>query len=172
MAVSILSFRTYVSNLSGRRLGAFKAAAAKIGVTFDEYVSRIERGEKFCIDCREWRDRGLYCSDSTRWDGLSAKCIECQQARYDEGYECEDATDMARKGPVRSVPSNDKETARSMVNHEVAVGKRPNPNHLFCVKCGHKGSDKRHEYHHHMGYSSEHVFDVVPLCSTCHHEEH
>lgn len=169
MAVSSLSFRSYVANLSGRRLGAFKTAAVKLGITFEDYIGRIERGQKNCIDCRQWKDRGEFVADVSRWDGLASKCRECSSRRHQEYYEPVDALDMAAMGPPREAcRDGDKEHARHLINLEVRTLKRPNPNNLFCVKCGHFGGDLRHEYHHHMGYSAEHVYDVVPLCSACH----
>jgi hypothetical protein len=172
MAVSTLSFRSYISNLKGRKLGAFKVAAAKLGITFDDYVGRIERGEKCCIECRAWKDRGDFNPDSTRWDSLSARCRECSSKRSADNYEPIPIEDQSRHGPERKpCGDGDKQRARHLVNMDVASGKRPHPSELYCVKCGHKGGDKRHEYHHHMGYGSERVYDVVPLCCVCHHQE-
>jgi hypothetical protein len=60
--------------------------------------------------------------------------------------------------------------ARSAVNVEVRLGKRPHPNTLQCVDCHHvwKPGDPRHEYDHHLGYAPEHWLDVVPVCRKCH----
>jgi hypothetical protein len=46
---------------------------------------------------------------------------------------------------------------------------RPNPNDIPCVDCGHIGSDRRHEYDHHLGYAADHHGDVEAVCSRCHH---
>lgn len=172
MAVSSLSFRTYISNLSGRKLGAFKRAAAKIGISLNEYIDRLERGQKHCIDCRQWKDRGEFHPDKTRWDGTSAKCKACSSMRGIESHSPVDPSALKICGPERESPrGGDKIHARHLINLDVAKNRRPNPNDLYCAKCGHKGDDKRHEYHHHMGYSAEHAYDVVALCSICHSEE-
>jgi hypothetical protein len=76
-------------------------------------------------------------------------------------------------GPPRHDPRDgDKIQARHLINQDIKHGKRPDPDDLHCAHCGHKGPDRRHEYHHHMGYVARHHYDVIPLCSKCHHEEH
>jgi len=76
-----------------------------------------------------------------------------------------------RRGPHPAAPRDgDKEQARQRINVEVRTGKRPHPNNLSCVDCGHiwvKG-ERRHEYDHHLGYSSAHHYDVQPVCTLCH----
>lgn len=173
MAVSTLSFRKYLSTLSGRQLGAFKTAAAKIGVTLEEYTCKVESGLKWCIDCKRWKNRTAFKADKSRWDGCSAKCIECNSIRGKESHDVVALELMRPKGPARKpLIGDDRKRARRLVNVEVRTGRRPNPNDLHCVKCGHKGPDRRHEYHHHCGYAPERVFDVMPLCSKCHGREH
>lgn len=173
MAVSTLSFRVYVSQLSGRRLGAFKAAAAKLGITLDDYIGRVEAGQKCCLDCRTWKPRGDFGVDTSRWDATAAKCKSCVSVRWRDLHEFVPAEDLKKPGPPQSPLRDDEaERARGLINRDVAMDRRPSPNDLFCAKCGHKGGDRRHEYHHHMGYSAEHIYDVVALCSRCHHGEH
>lgn len=170
VAVSSLSFRAYVSKLTGRKLGAFKRAASLLGMAFDDYVGRIEAGEKNCIDCRQWKRRSSFNTDASRWDGLCSKCQSCSSSRGIASYEPVHFDDM-KFGPTRNIVGGS-DRARNFINEDVAKGRRPNPNDLHCALCGHKGSERRHEYHHHMGYTPEHVFDVVALCTTCHHGEH
>lgn len=171
MAFSTLSFRDFLSKLSGRKLGAFKTAAAKCGVPFDEYVSLIESGRKCCTDCRKWKDRGEFASDRSRWDELAAKCSACAGRRYNASHEMVSADEHAHSGPVAETPSGDKVHARRLIAMQVSRGHRPRADSLHCVRCGHKGDDRRHEYHHHMGYSEHHAFDVMPLCVDCHAKE-
>lgn len=171
--ISHLSIREYVAGLSGRRLGAFKTAAAKCGLTLDQYLRRIERGEKRCTDCEQWKSRDEFAVDRSRWDGLATKCAPCASERGKAGHECVPLEDLSVSGPPRlPISDGDKVRARQLVNMEVKRGRRPNPNSLFCALCGHLGDDRRHEYHHHMGYAAEHVFDVIALCSLCHANEH
>ena len=173
MPVSTVTFRKYISGLSGRRLGAFKASAAQIGISFEEYISLIESGKKCCTICKSWKCRSEFSRDKSRWDGLDAKCGDCRSELNKRGHTIVCAEEMRRFGPAQKpYIDNDKMQARYLVNKQVKNGHRPNPNDLHCALCGHKGDDKRHEYHHHMGYSEMHVYDVLSVCSTCHHGEH
>lgn len=74
-----------------------------------------------------------------------------------------------RPGPAPHPPRDgDKVQSRQRVNVEVREGRRPHPNDLPCVDCGHKGDDRRHEYDHHLGYAAEHHYHVQPVCTLCH----
>ena len=54
--------------------------------------------------------------------------------------------------------------AQSAVMVAVRAGRLPRPNTLQC----HYGPHTAQEYHHHLGYASEHLLDVVPACKSCH----
>lgn len=173
MAFSILSFRSFLSSLSGRRLGVYKTAAVKLGIDLETYIKNVEANRKSCIDCKQWKDRGEFATDLTRWDELASKCKACAKGRYQVAYPIPNPSSMGRPGVLPSpLPDGDKVAARQIVNIQVGNRSRPNPNDLCCVLCGHRGDDKRHEYHHHMGYAAGHVNNVLPLCTECHHREH
>jgi hypothetical protein len=79
--------------------------------------------------------------------------------------------DTGRPGPApKSARDGDREQARQRINVEVRTGRRPHPNTLACVDCGHiwQEGDRRHEYDHHLGYAAERHLDVEPVCTTCH----
>ena len=63
-------------------------------------------------------------------------------------------------------------TARHKTNYLVDCGILPDPDSVPCARCGHIGQDRRHEYHHHLGYTAEHRTDVVSLCAKCHRVFH
>lgn len=74
-------------------------------------------------------------------------------------------------GPKPYPPRDgDKKQARQRINVEVQWGRRPHPNTLACVDCGHVWSEgeRRHEYDHHKGYAAAHHYDVEPVCTLCH----
>lgn len=77
-----------------------------------------------------------------------------------------------RPGPApKAARDDDRVQARQRVNVEVRTGRRPHPNTLSCVDCGHVWAEgkRRHEYDHHLGYAAEHHLDVEPVCTRCHH---
>ncbi|WP_175974548.1 hypothetical protein [Burkholderia sp. BCC1047] len=76
-----------------------------------------------------------------------------------------------RPGPAATpARDGDKVQARQRVNVEVRTGRRPHPNDLPCVDCGHIYAigERRHEYDHHLGYAAEHHLDVQAVCTSCH----
>lgn len=63
--------------------------------------------------------------------------------------------------------------ARRQVNAEVRTGKRPHPNTVPCVDCGHTQEQgaRRHEYDHTAGYDDRaNWLTVESVCTTCHHQ--
>lgn len=165
-------FSKFILSQKGRQLGAFKRGAKLAGISFQEYIFRLDSGLKRCIRCREWISLDKFCEDNTRWDGWAAKCADCNNRLNRDRYIPIPFHAVKIPGPTRQ-PSrdDDKIQARSRVNKDVVCGLRPDPNALHCVLCGHKGTDRRHEYHHYMGYAAQHHFEVFPLCSKCHHDQ-
>ena len=144
--------------------GAIKTAAKKAGISVSEYIDKISNGLKKCTICKDWKDIDLFSTDRSRVDGKASRCNDCSKTLW----------------RLKSMHSNkrverrdgDKAQAKARINQDVSQGLRPNPNDLFCSLCGHKGNDLRHEYHHVCGYGKNHHYDVLPLCSKCHHKEH
>jgi len=137
---------------SGRALGAVKTAARKTGVDLDRYIERVAGGEKWCTGCGTWQARNAFVADRSRWDGVSASCLESKRGRP-----------RGRRDP-------DRELARRAVAVAVRFKKIPRPNELACVDCGHTWieGERRHEYDHYLGYDVKSHLDVQPVCTTCH----
>lgn len=144
--------------------GAIKVAAKKAGLSVEKYIEFISSGLKKCTICKEWKNIDDFSNDRSRADGHSSRCDNCSKALW----------------RIKSMNSNkrikrrdgDKEQAKARINQDIKAGLRPDPDTLFCSLCGHKGKDRRHEYHHIQGYSVMHHYDVLPLCSKCHHVYH
>lgn len=59
----------------GSAEGSRKAAARRIGVTVDFYEAMVSAGLKWCTACKQWHEHGAFGRDTTRSDGLSARCL-------------------------------------------------------------------------------------------------
>ncbi len=140
----------------GSLIGVMKQKAAQRGLTLEQYQAKLAAGFRWCCICQDWVEARFFDHDRTRADGLAGKCRPCSRTMPSQTFRLRD--------PV-------KERARGRVNVLVARRLIPSPNDLACSGCGHKGDDKRHEYHHHKGYEGEAAIDVIPLCTTCHAEE-
>jgi len=60
----------------GSFTGVQKIAAKKIGITYEDYLVKIE-SEKWCTTCKSWQPRTSFNIDKSRGDGLAAKCHNC-----------------------------------------------------------------------------------------------
>ncbi len=67
----------------------------------------------------------------------------------------------------RSLQHPEQRLARVKVNTAVHIGRLPRITTLFCF-C----SKPAQNYHHYLGYATEHHFDIVPLCISCHKDVH
>lgn len=153
----------------GSKLGIEKVAAKRSGVTLEEYRANITAGLKRCCGCKTWYPVERFYADSSRGDGISSSCRDCSSERGKRRY-----TQRPRQSRLgmRFVPvrSGDKLQARARVNRLVTLGLIPSPGALPCADCGHTGTDRRHEYDHHLGYDAEHHESVQAVCSRCHYE--
>lgn len=158
--------------MSGNRLGAEKRAAQMAGLTHEEYRAKRDTGEKRCTKCKQWKPASEFAADASRNDGLVPACRDCKAGHHKATFVPVAPENRAPMGPPRVARRDgDKLQARARINADVRMGQRPDPNTLHCVYCGHIGDDRRHEYHHHLGYAAEHHNDVLPACTTCHRRE-
>lgn len=151
--------------LKGRQLGAFKTAAAKIGVPFEEYQRLIGEGQKWCTACKDWHKEGDFNEDPTRWDGLSASCANSRRVVDPKPYR-----GGRPKGLLVETRDGDKAQARYRVNYLVATRQIPPANTVPCTDCGQVWQHglPRHEYDHFKGYGSENQLSVQSVCQPCH----
>ncbi len=153
-------------------LGARKSAAARQGISVDEYARRQAEGLKWCTQCKSWHALDAFGFDAHRSDGLTASCRASRhQATPRDRWRPNINPATGRPGPA-ALPSRDgdRAQARVAVNQDVKAGRIPRPDSLPCFDCGHvTGDGRRHEYDHHLGYGAEHHKAVQAVCSTCHH---
>ncbi len=58
----------------GSTEGALKTAAARVGVTVEEYKALQAQGLKWCMTCAAWRPVTAFGKDKSRGDGLKSTC--------------------------------------------------------------------------------------------------
>lgn len=154
----------------GRREGALKTAAKRLGLGLEEYLARLQSGLKWCGSCKADHPRDRFGRDATRGDGLDVQCLQSRRemspkkpARPKESY---------RRGWVANVRDGDRKQARRRVNYLVEQGRIRRPNDLPCCDCGHlwMHGEPRHEYDHHRGYDGASQLDVQPVCVKCHRQ--
>lgn len=150
------------ASIDRRHTGVLKTAAKRLGMSFDDYLARINAGDKWCTFGKHWAQKAIFPPDSHRPSGKAQACAPCLDIYHRQ------LPKKKRPAPKR-VPGQTR--AVHAVNHAICRGEIANPNTLACVHCGHAGQDRRHEYHHHNGYEFNHRLDVISLCSKCHKRE-
>ena len=153
--------------MGGTRSGAHKAAAARLGISLQEYSGRLQRGEKWCLRCPGWHPLSAFGKDSSRGDGFASACRDSRNQAGRKGYIAKPRPQPGRR--FVDARGGDKIQARRRVNFLVEAGLISSPNANPCNDCGHMGPGKRHEYDHFKGYAAEHHESVEAVCTTCHH---
>ena len=107
-------------------------------------------------------------------DGLSARCKECQ-AVYNVNYRATpEGKEVELRGSARYREKYpEKIAAHTAVTVAIRKGDVARAEDCLCNICASlMGEMPAKTYHHLLGYEHEHRLDVVPLCATCHSEEH
>lgn len=66
--------------MPGTREGRLKQAANQVGISLEEYLTRISEGQKHCYKCRTWQPLDGFHIDRSRRDVHAACCIACKKA--------------------------------------------------------------------------------------------
>ena len=147
---------------------------------------------KKCTKCLENKDIEKFGAQKRGLHGKRSTCKECtnkynkiyNEERWESdpsyrarkiGYSTEWAKNNPEKRAVIAKKRNliakennpEKIKARALVNQKVRFGRLPRAKDCACNQCGKQAQ----HYHHYLGYSFEHRYDVVPLCVSCHNEE-
>jgi 5-methylcytosine-specific restriction endonuclease McrA len=59
----------------GSRIGALKAAATRVGVSFEVYSALVDSGLKWCHGCQDWHLLDDFGNDANRTSGVAARCL-------------------------------------------------------------------------------------------------
>jgi hypothetical protein len=140
----------------GSKVGVIKIAAWRVGLSLDAYRLRIAEGLKWCWKCKTWQPREAFACDKTRGDGLGARCRACGYMRR-------------RRKRVGGPDSRRAQTiAVEAIRRAIRLGRIAKAADLPCFYCGKAAA----HYHHHLGYSPDHLLDVRAACPGCHHRLH
>jgi hypothetical protein len=150
--------------------GAIKVFCKRYSISYDFYLSQVNKGLKWCHICKEWHKKIEFGKVKMRYDGLSPHCKKGISNYLKLKY-----IPRPRLRGRSFVPARDGDViqARRRINDFVKIGLIPDPNKLQCEICGYKyGGKSRLEYHHHLGYKAENHEKVIPVCAKCHRKIH
>jgi 5-methylcytosine-specific restriction endonuclease McrA len=149
-------------------------AAKRIGVPVDEYVSRINSGEKWCTGCKEWHSRTLFYVDRSRSDGLAASCkgrakrYPVQLRLFDEEEKRARCNALYRQyyaGPAGAA-IRERVYARKRNLDPIPAWWREETLQEGCAYCGAPAGTLDHVIPVSTGGKSE-PGNLVPACATC-----
>ena len=141
---------------------------------------------KHCPKCKCILPRSEFHNNSKTYDSLGVWCKIClriarkvrrhtktgQKKRRQE-YEKYRQTEKMKLTQCRNYykqrlkyPAKIK--ARAAIHNSIIGGRLAAPTNFKCHNC----PNQAQEYHHYLGYSPEHWFDVVPICKCCHRKIH
>lgn len=157
--------------MANTKIGAQKTAAYKIGIPVEQYLQQIQSGLKWCSICRNFKPLHLFNNDADKIDGKNYCCKDCGRKKDRARYKPIPREQWKPRGfDVHPPRDGDKQQARNRVNREVRKGKLPHAQTVPCTDCGHIGSDRLHEYDHHLGYAAINHLAVECVCVPCHNK--
>lgn len=143
---------------------------------------------KTCTSCGEEKPLDDFSLSLRGLHGRKSKCRSCQSVAYREWHSAKWKSDeewkqkrtakseewtrgnpekraviAKRRNQKAKIAQPEKLSARALVNQRVRFGRMPRAADCQC-SCGNPAA----HYHHHKGYSFEHRYDVVPVCTQCH----
>lgn len=151
------------------KIGGVKIAAAKLGISVEQYQQNVKSGLKWCFSCQAWVKVRLFNLDASSRDGKDNRCRSCRQLFDRQRYHPVPIEQRKSRGfPAKPGRDGDKNQARNRVNYAVASNKLARARNIPCVDCGHLGPDRIHDYDHHKGYDAVNHLEVECVCVPCH----
>jgi hypothetical protein len=151
------------------KLGGVKIAAAKLGISTEQYQKNVKSGLKWCFSCQTWLKVSLFNQNKNARDGKDNRCRSCRRAFDRKRYQ-PIPIDIRKSRGFSTKPGRDgdKTQARNRVNYAVTRNRLPHARNIPCVDCGHLGPDRLHEYDHYKGYDAVNHLEVECVCVPCH----
>ena len=115
------------------KIGGVKIAAAKLGISVEQYQQNVKSGLKRCFSCQTWVQVRLFNQDASSRDGKDNRCRSCRKAfdalrarklrqRYDP---VQNGISKPPRFPPKPGRDGDKNQARNRVNYAVTRNKLP-----------------------------------------------
>jgi hypothetical protein len=131
---------------------------------------------KRCPRCKQVKFTSEFHKCRREKDGCQCYCKICEseiknRKSYRESslrYKNSEKGKAAEKKYSRKSSKTNQRKARSAVNMAVFYGKLSSARSYHCRYCWNQAE----QYHHHLGYATEHWFDVEPICIKCHNFIH
>jgi len=84
----------------GSKVGVLKIAAKRIGVSYEEYLEKLNSGMKWCTTCKQFLPIEEFCKDASQGDGHGTKCFQCRRRGVKQPDRVDNRTrrQMAEKG--------------------------------------------------------------------------
>ncbi len=116
---------------TGRQLGAYKSAAAKVGLTLDEWLKKCLSGNRWCYHCRGWKAVAEFAVDKSRLGGKSSVCRPCNSERSKRSRYGLTREDRARM-ETKHCPICDRAEQIMVIDHDHHTGAVRG---LLCSRC-------------------------------------
>ncbi len=164
-------------------------SACKIELPFSNFHKNRAQQDGYANQCKECSkasvkkyydsELGQKTKNSYRKSKIGKESLRRGRIKYeksDKGKATKKRFRQTEKGKALSIRA----TRRFAVRHpqklrvywavasKIKSGKMPPASTLICNSCGGAAT----QYHHHNGYAREHYYDVTPLCTQCHKNEH
>jgi len=139
---------------------------------------------KLCPKCKQTKALSEFHKRRETKKGYASHCKRCRSESA-KSYRQANLKEMRKRGQI-AVSRHEKTErfkttrklynqkhperlkAQSLVKKAISEGKLEPLDKVTCILCG----GQARNYHHYLGYASEHVFDVVPTCIPCHRKFH
>ena len=129
--------------------------------------------KKRCGKCKKLKAASEFYKRRAKMDGLRSACKSCNNEARNAHRKTPAGREQRRRLAKRRYHQHryillQQISARQKVRSAINNGAMLPASALRCIECARTS----HYWHHHMGYTKEHVFDVIPVCRICHQQLH
>jgi hypothetical protein len=124
---------------------------------------------KQCSKCKQIKSISDFRQRTDSKDGYRHQCKKCLGFYINQWYKTEKGKKRMHIHNLKyKIDHPDRRKAHKEVNNAVRAGKLSRPSNYHCRYCWNPAQ----QYHHHLGYTPENWFNVIPVCRICHTNLH